>query len=82
MLNANGMIIWLIQYVPKPCSCFGWKVELNLSFYETKDAAGVDILLFAKSIDLVNLQLDKDKLDIPNLKTAPTCSDRLISDSD
>lgn len=72
----------MIQYVPKPCSSFGWKVELNLSFYGTKDTAGVDILLFAKSIDLVNLQLDKDELDIANLKTAPTCSDNLISDSD
>ena len=72
----------MIQYVPKPCSCFGWKVELNLSFYETKDTAGVDILLYAKSIDLVNLQLDKDELDIANLKTAPTCSDSFISDSD
>lgn len=72
----------MIQYVPKPCSCFGWKVELNLSFYEAKDTADVDILLFAKSIDLVNLQLDKDELDIANLKTAPTCSDSFISDSD
>ena len=63
----------MFQYIPKPCSCFAGKVELDLYIYVTKsdvkDAAGVDASLFAKSIDLANLQSDEDGLDIVNLNT-------------
>ena len=46
-----------------------------------KNAAGVDKLLLAKSIDLANLQSNEDELDIANLKIASSCSNSFISDA-
>ena len=51
------------------------RYELDLSNYATKvditNAASIDILKFAKEVDLASLKSEIDKSDIDKLKTAP-----------
>ena len=75
------------EYFPEPkCSLGRVKVELDLSNYATKadskNATGVYISKFAKTVHLANLKSNVDKLDIDKLKNVPTNLSNLKSKVD
>ena len=75
------------EYFPEPKSSRGRvKVELDLRNYTTKadlkNATGLDILKFAKKVDLTNLKFDGDKLDIDKSKNVPSNLSNLESKVD
>ena len=75
------------EYFPEPKSSRGRvKVELDLRNYTTKadlkNATGLDILKFAKKVDLNNLKFDGDKLDIDKSKNVPSNLSNLESKVD
>ena len=80
-------IAQMSEYFPEPKSSGEKvKVELDLSYYATKadlkNATGVDISKFAKTVDLAHLKSDVDKLNIDKLKNVPSNLSNLKSKVD